>query len=129
MEKKEKFPEENDLLEDFGSFGMASKQMAVICLDYIHFSLFFNPLLIAQESLSMWKEISSAAKRKMVGIFNGFLWNTNKEMIFRFIVFWVNMTWEKKCIEWTWNSVSMKKKEHNNFKFALELKEDCKWKC
>lgn len=42
MEKKEKFPEENDLLEDFGSFGMASKQMAVICLDYIHFSLFFN---------------------------------------------------------------------------------------
>lgn len=71
--KKKRFPEENDLLEDFGSFGMASKQMAVICLDYIHFSLFFNPLLIAQESLSMWKEISSAAKRKMVGIFNGFL--------------------------------------------------------
>lgn len=78
----------------------------------------------------MWKEIFSAAKRKMVGIFNGFLWNTNKEMIFRFKMFWVNMTWEKKCIEWTWNSVWMEKKVHNkiNFKFVLVVEEDCKIK-
>lgn len=40
--KKEKFPEEYDILEDFGSFGMASKQMVVICLDNIHFSLFLT---------------------------------------------------------------------------------------
>lgn len=40
--KKEKFPEEYDFLEDCGSFGMASKQMVVICLDNIHFSLFLT---------------------------------------------------------------------------------------
>lgn len=77
------------------------------------------------------KKFFSAAKRKTVGIFNGFLWNTNKEMIFRFKMFWVNMTWEKKCIEWTWNSVWMKKKKvHNkiNFKFVLVVEEDFKIK-
>lgn len=62
--KKEKFPEEYDILEDFGSFGMASKQMVVICLDNIHFSLFFNPLLIAQESYPCGKKFSLQQKGK-----------------------------------------------------------------
>lgn len=79
----------------------------------------------------MWKEIFSAAKRKMVGIFNGFLWNTNKEMIFRFKVFWVNMTWEKKSVlneheivfEWKKKTTQYLK---NNLKYGLVVEEDCK---
>lgn len=67
----------------------------------------------------------------MVGIFNGFFWNINKEMIFRFKMFWVNMIWEKKCIEWIWNSVWMKKKVYNkiNFKFVFVVEEVYKLKC
>lgn len=67
----------------------------------------------------------------MVGIFNGFLWNTNKEMISRFKMFWVNMTWEKKSVLNEHEIVFEWKKVHHkmNFKFVLVVEEDCKSKC